>query len=61
MPLPEGWDDGPAFDFGSFAEDRAAMRDHLREAHQLGASERANIPELNAIHSAAHEREGTEI
>jgi hypothetical protein len=59
MPLPPGWDESTAINLGGFAEVRAEMRDHLRAVHGVDASRLANIPELNALHSAAHEREGT--
>ena len=31
--MPEGWDDGPAFDFGSFGAMRATISDDVKDRY----------------------------
>ena len=59
MPMPQGWEEGPAFNFGSFAEDRARMREHLWAVHRIDAATSETREELDEIHHEVHEREGS--
>jgi hypothetical protein len=56
-PLPPGWDESPAFNFGSFADDRARMREHLWSVHRIDAATSETREELDEIHHEVHERE----